>query len=38
MAEGGRPGGRHLAYTRERALGGAAMIVVEPVPAPPRAC
>ena len=32
MAEGGRPGDRHLAYYRERALGGAAMIVVEPVP------
>jgi ornithine cyclodeaminase/alanine dehydrogenase-like protein (mu-crystallin family) len=32
MAEGGLPGARHLAYYRERALGGAAMIVVEPVP------
>ena len=32
MAEGGLPGERHLAYYRERALGGAAMIVVEPVP------
>ena len=32
MAEGGLPGPRHLAYYRERALGGAAMIVVEPVP------
>ena len=35
MAEGGRPGDRHLAYYRERALGGAAMIVVEPVPTHP---
>ena len=33
MAEAGLPGERHLAYYRERALGGAAMIVVEPVPA-----
>jgi 2,4-dienoyl-CoA reductase-like NADH-dependent reductase (Old Yellow Enzyme family)/thioredoxin reductase len=32
MAEGGLPGDRHLAYYRERALGGAGMIVVEPVP------
>jgi 2,4-dienoyl-CoA reductase-like NADH-dependent reductase (Old Yellow Enzyme family)/pyruvate/2-oxoglutarate dehydrogenase complex dihydrolipoamide dehydrogenase (E3) component len=32
MAEGGLPGPRHLGYYRERALGGAAMIVVEPVP------
>ena len=32
MAEGGLPGERHLGYYRERALGGAAMIVVEPVP------
>jgi 2,4-dienoyl-CoA reductase-like NADH-dependent reductase (Old Yellow Enzyme family)/thioredoxin reductase len=32
MAEGGLPGARHLGYYRERALGGAAMIVVEPVP------
>src|SRR5688572_23699357 len=32
MAEGGLPGDRHIAYYRERALGGAAMIVVEPVP------
>ena len=33
MAEAGLPGERHLAYYRERAIGGAAMIVVEPVPA-----
>jgi 2,4-dienoyl-CoA reductase-like NADH-dependent reductase (Old Yellow Enzyme family) len=32
MAEGGLPGERHLHYYLERALGGAAMIVVEPVP------
>jgi 2,4-dienoyl-CoA reductase-like NADH-dependent reductase (Old Yellow Enzyme family) len=32
MAEGGLPGERHLAYYRERALGGAGMIVVEPLP------
>ncbi len=32
MAEGGLPGDRHLAYYRERALGGAAMLVVEPMP------
>ena len=32
MAEQGLPGPRHLGYYRERALGGAAMIVVEPVP------
>jgi 2,4-dienoyl-CoA reductase-like NADH-dependent reductase (Old Yellow Enzyme family) len=32
MAEGGLPGERHLGYYRERALGGAGMIVVEPVP------
>lgn len=32
MAEGGLPGARHLAYYRERARGGAAMIVVEPMP------
>lgn len=32
MAEGGLPGERHIAYYRERALGGAGMIVVEPVP------
>ncbi|PPR75074.1 MAG: putative N-methylproline demethylase [Alphaproteobacteria bacterium MarineAlpha3_Bin4] len=32
MSEGGLPGERHLGYYKERALGGAAMIVVEPVP------
>ena len=31
MAEGGLPGDRHIGYYRERALGGAG-IVVEPVP------
>ena len=32
MAVDGLPGDRHLAYYRERAIGGAAMIVVEPMP------
>lgn len=32
MSENGLPGERHLGYYRERALGGAGMIVVEPVP------
>jgi 2,4-dienoyl-CoA reductase-like NADH-dependent reductase (Old Yellow Enzyme family) len=32
MAEDGLPGDRHVAYYRERALGGTGMIVVEPVP------
>ncbi|MFN0192212.1 MAG: FAD-dependent oxidoreductase [Aestuariivirga sp.] len=32
MSEGGLPGERHRGYYEERALGGAAMIVVEPVP------
>ena len=32
MAEDGLPGERHLGYYRERALGGAGMIVVEPIP------
>lgn len=32
MSEQGMPGERHLAYYRERALGGAAMLVIEPVP------
>ena len=32
MAEDGLPTEKHVAYYRERALGGAAMIVVEPVP------
>lgn len=37
MATGGLPGDRHLAYYRERALGGAAMIVCEPMPVHPAA-
>lgn len=32
MAVDGLPGAQHIAYYRERALGGAAMIVVEPMP------
>lgn len=32
MAENGLPGERHRGYYEERARGGAAMIVVEPVP------
>jgi 2,4-dienoyl-CoA reductase-like NADH-dependent reductase (Old Yellow Enzyme family) len=32
MAEDGLPGDRYIAYLRERAIGGAAMIVAEPVP------
>jgi 2,4-dienoyl-CoA reductase-like NADH-dependent reductase (Old Yellow Enzyme family) len=32
MARDGLPGEQHLAYYRERAIGGAAMIVVEPMP------
>jgi 2,4-dienoyl-CoA reductase-like NADH-dependent reductase (Old Yellow Enzyme family)/thioredoxin reductase len=32
MAEGGLPGERHRGYYEERARGGAAMIVVEPIP------
>ena len=32
MAEGGLPGERHIGYYRERVLGGAGMVVVEPVP------
>ncbi len=32
MAVDGLPGERHIGYYRERALGGAGMIVVEPVP------
>lgn len=32
MAEDGLPGERHIGYYRERVLGGAGMIVVEPVP------
>ena len=37
MAEGGLPGDQHIAYYRERAMGGAAMIVVEPMPVHPAA-
>jgi 2,4-dienoyl-CoA reductase-like NADH-dependent reductase (Old Yellow Enzyme family) len=37
MAQNGLPGPQHIAYYRERALGGAAMIVVEPVPVHPAA-
>jgi 2,4-dienoyl-CoA reductase-like NADH-dependent reductase (Old Yellow Enzyme family)/thioredoxin reductase len=32
MGEGGYPSDRHSGYYRERALGGAGMIVVEPIP------
>ena len=32
MSVDGLPGDRHLGYYRERAMGGAAMIVVEPIP------
>jgi len=32
MSEDGLPGARHLGYYEERARGGAAMIVVEPIP------
>ena len=35
MGENGLPSERHLAYYRERALGGAGMIVVEPMPVHP---
>ena len=37
MAEGGLPTTRHRAYLAERARGGAAMIVMEPVPVHPAA-
>lgn len=37
MAEGGVPTDRHVAYYAERAIGGAAMIVVEPMPVHPAA-
>lgn len=37
MAEDGLPGARHIAYYEERAVGGAAMIVVEPMPVHPSA-
>ena len=32
MADQGIPGERHLGYYRERAMGGAAMLVIEPLP------
>jgi 2,4-dienoyl-CoA reductase-like NADH-dependent reductase (Old Yellow Enzyme family) len=32
MAENGLPTERHVAYYRERAIGGAAMLVIEPMP------
>ena len=35
MSEAGLPGDQHIGYYRERALGGAGMIVVEPVPVHP---
>ena len=37
MAENGLPGERHVAYYAERAIGGAGMIVVEPMPVHPAA-
>ncbi len=37
MAQNGLPGPQHIGYYRERALGGAAMIVVEPIPVHPAA-
>jgi 2,4-dienoyl-CoA reductase-like NADH-dependent reductase (Old Yellow Enzyme family)/thioredoxin reductase len=37
MGEGGVPTDRHIAYYAERAIGGAAMIVVEPMPVHPAA-
>ena len=37
MAQNGLPGPQHIAYYRERAMGGAAMIVVEPMPVHPAA-
>ncbi|MGO1120454.1 oxidoreductase [Rhodovibrionaceae bacterium A322] len=37
MADNGLPGDQHVAYYRERALGGAAMVVVEPMPVHPAA-
>jgi len=37
MADQGIPGERHLGYYRERAMGGAAMLVIEPVPVHPAA-
>jgi 2,4-dienoyl-CoA reductase-like NADH-dependent reductase (Old Yellow Enzyme family) len=32
MSQNGLPGAQHVAYYRERAIGGAAMLVVEPMP------
>lgn len=37
MSVNGLPGDQHLAYYRERAIGGAGMIVVEPMPVHPAA-
>ena len=37
MSEQGFPGDRHISYYRERALGGAAMLVIEPMPVHPAA-
>lgn len=37
MAENGLPGAQHIGYYEERARGGAAMIVVEPMPVHPAA-
>lgn len=37
MAVDGLPGDQHIAYYVERAMGGAAMIVVEPIPVHPAA-
>ncbi len=37
MAKGGLPDAQHVAYYRERALGGAAMVVCEPMPVHPAA-
>ena len=37
MSEQGLPGERHRGYYEERAIGGAAMIVVEPMPVHPTA-
>jgi len=37
MAKDGLPGDQHIVYDRERALGGAAMIVEEPMPVHPSA-
>ena len=37
MAEQGLPGDQHLGYYRERAMGGSAMLIIEPVPVHPAA-